>query len=211
MIRKLFYFLVAVLISLGLFYRFWFLRQPERNIPAAETAFVSPANGKVVSITELDAAGLSNIPKNTLGHVKSLLNEVDSVCTVISIQMTPLHVHYQRAPRNAVLLKSNYVKGEFGNAIVMNNEMGIRFENEHNEWLFQENDGNRFKVIQISGFVARRIEDFLKPGQKVEKGQIIGLIKLGSQITVVLPATYKCRVNVGETVTDGETILAEKK
>lgn len=210
MIRKLLYFLVVVLISLGLFYRFWFLRQPERNIPAAENAFVSPANGKVVSITELDAEGMSRIPKNTLGHVKSLLSEVDSVCTVISIQMTPLHVHYQRAPRKAVLLKSNYVKGEFGNAIVMNNEMGIRFENEHNEWLFQENDGSKFKVIQISGFVARRIEDFLKNGQQVERGEIIGLIKLGSQITVVLPSVYKCSVKVGETVTDGETILAQK-
>lgn len=93
----------------------------------------------------------------------------------------------------------------------MGNDLGIRFENEHNEILVANTNGDKFKLVQIAGFVARRIVDFVEPNQEKKTGELIGLIKLGSQVTVILPNNYLPKVEVGETVIDGETILGEKK
>jgi phosphatidylserine decarboxylase len=92
----------------------------------------------------------------------------------------------------------------------MSNELGIRFENEHNEILLENSEGEKFKIVQISGFVARRIVDFVELGKQKKKGDLIGLIKLGSQVTVVLPQGYTPNVEIGVTVTDGESVLAVK-
>jgi phosphatidylserine decarboxylase len=204
--------LILILVIAGLlfaYYELWFLRKPDRNIPFNESVFVSPANGVVVSIKKWDGVILKEL-KGELGVVNVWTKDVDTAGTVISIQMDPTHVHFQRAPASGKVISEKYNKGDFNNAVVMSNEYGIRFENEHNEILMENLSGKRYKIIQIAGFVARRIEEYVSPGQAVKQGEVIGLIKLGSQVTVILPNGIKPLVTVGMTTIDGETILAKE-
>jgi phosphatidylserine decarboxylase len=191
------------------YYQLWFLRQPARTIPYSDQAFVSPANGVVVSVKKWDADLLKQL-KGELGVVNVWTKDVDTAGTVISIQMDPTHVHYQRAPTAGKVVSEKYNSGSFNNAVVMSNEYGIRFENEHNEILMESPSGKRYKVIQIAGFVARRIVEYVNAGQKVKQGEVIGLIKLGSQVTILLPSGVTPNVTVGQTTIDGETIIARE-
>ena len=200
--------LVVFAIVFALFYRFWFLRSPERVIVLDPTAMVSPANGEIVSITHFNQEWI-NVTKEKFGVIHLWTNDVDTAGYIVSIQMNPTHVHYQRMPVDGKILSHKHTDGSFNNAILMSNDLGIRFENEHNQILIQDANGKKIKVVQIAGFLARRIVDFVKPEEQKKKGDLIGLIKLGSQITVVLPQDYTPNVEIGQTVIDGETILAK--
>jgi phosphatidylserine decarboxylase len=207
-IKYLFYTLVAVVIFFAGFYKFWFLRQPARHTPHDNHLFISPANGKVVSITRWNKDFLA-ITKEKYGLISVWAKDVDTAGYMISIQMDPTHVHYQRSPLDAQIISHQHVPGSFNNALGSDNPYGIRFENEHNEILIQTVDSSRYKIIQIAGFMARRIEDYIQLGQQVKQGDVIGLIKLGSQVTVILPHNVKVDTKVGETVIDGESVLGE--
>jgi len=206
-LRGTFYLLAAFCIFCFAYYRIWFLRQPERNIPHNNTQFISPANGKIVCINAWRNDSMQ-VTKGGMGLINVWTKDVDTAGIIISIQMDPADVHFQRAPLDAKLIWKKHTKGEFHNAIVMSNDYGIRFENEHNEMLF-ETGSKRYKVIQIAGFLARRIEDYLKPDQEVKQGDVIGLIKLGSQVTIILPSGVNVKAKTGDIVTDGETVLAD--
>lgn len=184
------------------------MRKPERHIPHNENTFVSPANGKVVSVKEWHSQNVIEKKKDD-GAVDIWTRDVDTAGYIISIQMDVTNVHYQRAPVSATLIAENYVKGNFNNAVRMSNEYGIRFENEHNELLFKTPQGHKFKLVQIAGFVARRIEDYISVNQSLQQGDVWGLIKLGSQVTVILPHDAIIKARVGETVVDGESVIAE--
>jgi phosphatidylserine decarboxylase len=207
-VQRLLYFIGIVCLLFVVYYRVWFLRQPERNIPTDATAFISPANGKIVSIKTYNTTLLDETKQET-GVIKLWTQDVDTAGTIISIQMNVANVHYQRASTDATLIDKRHVPGDYKNAVVMSNDFGIRFENEHNEMLFETTSGTKYKLIQIAGFVARRIEDYLTPDQKIKKGDVIGLIKLGSQVTVVLPKSAVVTAKVGDLVIDGESILAK--
>ncbi len=129
---------------------------------------------------------------------------------IVSIVMRLSNVHYQRAPINCKLLQKSYLVGTFDNATHKVNEYGVRFGNENNQLLFETEHGTRFKVIQIAGRFARKIVDYTEIEQTMQQGDIIGLIRLGSQVTLIMPANVKLRVNVGDIVVDGETIIAEE-
>ncbi len=208
-LQRLLYTLGVLCLLCIAFYRFWFLRQPERIIPTEANILVSPANGVVVAVKEWNSESLIET-KGSNGAINVWTKDVDTAGTVISIQMDPLNVHYQRAPYDSKLLAEKYTEGDFNNAIVMSNEYGIRFENEHNEMLFETTTGSKYKVIQIAGFLARRIEDYLQPNQTVKRGEVIGLIKLGSQVTVLLPHNITPAVKVGDVTIDGETVIGRE-
>lgn len=205
-LRRTLYLLAAICIICVVYYRVWFLRQPARNIPHNKAVLVSPANGVVVSVSKWNADTLL-IAKKELGLIDVWTKDVDTAGTVISIQMDPTNVHFQRSPADARVISKTYTQGNFNNAIIMSNRYGIRFENEHNEMLFETERGKRYKLIQIAGFLARRIEDYIQPGQQLKQGDVIGLIKLGSQVTVILPYGVETPVKVGDVVTDGETVI----
>ncbi|MCW3127358.1 MAG: phosphatidylserine decarboxylase [Bacteroidetes bacterium] len=200
--------LIAIVLVFVLFYKFWFLRQPARHVPHDNHVFVSPANGKVVSVTSWNKDYLA-VTKGKYGLINVWAADVDTSGYMVSIQMDPTHVHYQRSPIDAKIISHSHIKGSFNNALGSDNPYGIRFENEHNEILIQANDSSRYKIIQIAGFMARRIEDYVKPDQDVKQGDVIGLIKLGSQVTVILPHNTKVNVQVGQTVIDGETVIGD--
>ncbi|MFH1589370.1 MAG: phosphatidylserine decarboxylase [archaeon] len=194
-------FLLIVLFLL--FYKFHFLRNPARKITLGNNV-VSPADGKVMMIKKYSKNKV-DIPKGFLGTVKSFTGDVAKEGFIISIFMSPLDVHFNRVPISGVVKYVKRSKGKFWNA----GKLEATFENENVQSLIE--DGSfRIKVIQIAGFVARRIVPFIKGKEKVLKGQRMGLIKLGSQVTLILPASVKVKVQMGEKVVAGETIIAER-
>ena len=199
--------LIFLILAFIAFYFLWFLRNPKRN-PPKKNVIVSPANGKIHKIMYSDDRSIK-IQKGLLGKIKAFIGDVSEKCAIISITMTPLNVHYQRAPLDGKIVKIRYQKGKFLNAVHNSNDMQATFENENNQILIKTEIGN-IKVIQIAGFIARRIISIAKKNQYIKKGQTIGLIKLGSQVTIILPKD-KIRVTAkeGQTVIDGETVLAE--
>ena len=207
-LKGLIYTAIALTVFLFAYYQVWFLRQPARNIPGNSQVFVSPANGKIVSIHKWNSETLV-VTKEGFGAINVWTKDVDTAGTIISIQMDVTNVHYQRAPVDGKVINETYTHGSFHNAVQMSNEYGIRFENEHNEYLMETPSGKKYKVIQIAGFLARRIVDYTKPGQTVKQGDVIGLIKLGSQVTVLLPHDVEVLVKNGDVTIDGETILGK--
>ncbi|MFT5382838.1 MAG: phosphatidylserine decarboxylase [Saprospiraceae bacterium] len=199
---------VVVVISFG-YYQVWFLRQPSRNIPNDESIFVSPANGKVAAVTHWDKEKLAW--NKDAGVVEVLTNDIGEKGWLIAIEMDITNVHFQRAPASSQLLSEEYTPGQFNNALIQTNPFGFRVENERNTLLFQTPEGIKYKVVQIAGLLARRIEDYVEPGQTVKQGEVIGLIKLGSQVAIILPENMEPMVKAGDKVVDGESILATIK
>jgi phosphatidylserine decarboxylase len=199
---------VLSFILIGLiFYFFYFLRQPERSIPGDEQLFVSPANGKIIAIIE-NPTEESILYKNNSKVLDNFIAGIGSGATMVSIMMTPLNVHYQRAPNNARLIEQLYVPGKKSNAMKNSDSLKATLQNEYNAMLFEREDGIRFKVIQIAGFLARRIVSYLKVDDVVQQGDVIGLIKFGSQVTIIFDHNAEVIVHTGDIVVDGETVLA---
>jgi len=201
--------LLVILFALCWIYYSWiFMRNPKRNTPEGNV-IVSPANGKISKIVKVGKKDTSNITieKGLLGKIKMQTQEVGKDATLISIVMNPLNVHFQRSPCDATVLAVKHAPGKFLNAVKGAENMQAALENEHTEILLQTKYG-KMKVIQIAGFLCRRIETFVTKGHKLKKGETIGVIKLGSQVTLILPAKLKINVKEGQAVVDGETILA---
>lgn len=209
MIKKISIGLILLLIASLLYYQFWFLRQPERIIPNDESIFVSPANGKVAAVTFWEKEKLEW--EKDAGVVQVLTEDVGESGWLIAIEMDVTNVHFQRAPVSSQLVNKEYTKGKFNNALIKTNKYGFRVENERNTLHFRTPEGLNYKVVQIAGLLARRIEDYVVPNQNVKQGEVIGLIKLGSQVALILPDNVEPKVKTGDTVVDGESILAEIK
>ena len=191
---------------LFLLYQFYFLRLPERNIPLDLSLFTSPANGKIEAVVPWDQEKIS-VFKNDREAMEIFTREIGERGTLVSIVLNLHNVHYQRAPIASTFLGAEYRKGDFKNAVF--DAKNATFKNEHNAMLFETDEGLRYKVIQIAGFLARRIEDYLTPGQTVQQGEVIGLIKLGSQVSVIFPEEVEVLVEVGDVVVDGETPIGK--
>jgi len=196
--------LLAVLALLA-FYRFYFLRNPKRRTPEGNV-IVSPANGKVARIVKIGKRQKETIKKGILGKVDLLVKDVVDEGYLIVIVMTPFDVHYQRSPVAGIVEKTVHTKGKFVN--VVKDASSLRsLENEKNEIIMKSDKVGRIKVVQVAGFLARRIRCFVEQKQKLVKGQDLGLICLGSQVLLVMPK-LKLAVEEGDTVTDGETVIA---
>jgi phosphatidylserine decarboxylase len=173
-------------ILLALFF-LWFFRDPRRAIPAGNGLVVSPGDGHV---TETAAVMTPDGPRQR-----------------ISIFLSVFDVHVNRSPINGVLSRVQYQKGKFLNA--MNPASAER--NEQNTATVQGQGADAgFEVTfkQIAGLLARRIVFRLKEGDTVERGQRVGLIKFGSRVDVLLPASAELRVKVGQRVRGGASVLA---
>lgn len=206
LIRRILFGLFAVSILMLSYYQLWFLRQPDRRPPMDEAIFASPANGSVSAVASWDRGSLE-LSKD-LGTIAVLTEDLGPRGLLISIEMDISNVHYQRAPIRSRLIAEAYRPGAFRNALIHTNEYGFRLENEHNALLFETPSGLRYKVVQIAGLLARRIVDYVEPGQEVLQGEVIGLIKLGSQVTLILPEGVEPLVKKGDVVVDGETAVA---
>ena len=173
----------ALPILLGVFF-LWFFRDPERAIPAGDGLIVSPADGKV---TAVETTQLNGAP-----------------CTRISIFLNVFDVHVNRSPISGVIKSAVYKKGQFGNAMAPQSAD----DNEQNT-VTMEGDGMIVVFKQIAGLLARRIVFNHKPGEKLLRGQRVGLIKFGSRTDVIFPQPAEIGVKLGDRVKGGESILAK--
>jgi len=202
---------IYTLIVVALFYilylvfkQFYFLRDPVRAIPHGDN-LVSPADGKVIQILDTGDKELK-IKKGLLGKIEAMCSDIAKECYVISIFMSPLNVHINRTPMTGKIISVKHTKGKFFNA----GNLEKSLMNEKNEIII-ENKKIKIKIIQIAGFLARRIECFVKKDQKILKGQRIGLINLGSQVTVIMPKKVKPAIKIGQKIKAGSSIIGYLK
>ena len=165
------------------FFFLWFFRDPERVIPDAAGAVVSPADGKVT--------GVSSTSVNGSQHTR------------ISIFLNVFNVHVNRSPIAGTISEVKYQKGKFMNAM---SEASADL-NEHNT-VTVEGDGTVVVFKQIAGLLARRIVFNRKVGDRVQRGERIGLIKFGSRVDVLLDPNAKVQIQVGDIVKGGSSVLA---
>lgn len=164
----------------------WFFRDPERKIPPGPYA-VSPADGKVVAIKTDDAGG-----------------------SRISIFLNVFNVHVNRTPIGGRVASVTYKKGEF---LVASKE-DASHSNEQNVITVDGSiHGQKTRIVftQIAGLIARRIICWKRPGDTLQAGERIGLIKFGSRVDVFLGPEWRLTVNEGDHVAGGSSILAEFK
>ncbi len=159
----------------------WFFRNPERKIPAGKNIVVSPADGKVIDISEG--------PENRI--LKRRMKK-------ISIFMNLFNVHINRIPCSGRVTDILYNPGKFISA----NLEKASLDNE------QTSGGDKILFIQIAGLIARRIVCRLEKGELVETGQRFGLIRFGSRVDVYLPGRSDIQVSLGQKIKGGESVLA---
>src|SRR5271166_5751381 len=174
--------LAAVPLLLAAFF-LWFFRDPERSIPAIQGAIVSPADGKVTDISTIQENGESR--------------------TRISIFLSVFDVHVNRSPVSGVIEEVRYQKGKFRNAMAADSAAS----NEQNIVTIRS-DAGTVVMKQIAGLLARRIVFTRKVGDRLERGERVGLIKFGSRTDVVFRGNVDMRVRMGDHVKGGSTVLA---
>src|SRR3989338_6277837 len=197
--------IVAILIGIGLLTAIFllnFYRDPERKIPKGND-IVSPADGKVISIIDTSKEVIK-VKKGFVGKIRVLTKDVAKKCYVVSIFMSPLDVHVNRVPIEGTIKSIKHTKGKFFKAYDLEKSL----ENEKNEIIIQ-NKNLKVKVIQVAGFLARRIKCYARPNQKVNKGDKIGMIALSSQTTLVMPIGVELKVKVNDKVKAGSAVIAD--
>lgn len=177
-----------------------FFRDPERVVPQNDAYIVSPADGLVSLITEVDPPAELRGDDGT-----GVIGLPEGKVIRISIFMSVFDVHINRAPIGGMVRRLVYIPGKFMNADLDK----ASDENERQHILMERGDGAAIGFTQIAGLVARRIVPFVKPGDMLAVGQRVGLIRFGSRVDVYLPAGTDPKVMVGQKVIAGETILAE--
>ena len=174
---------VGILLSLFIVY---FFRNPSRKIPSLQNVVLSPADGRIVHVGKCE--------EDRFLEEKALK---------ISIFMSLFDVHLNRAPVSGTILAENYIPGRFLAANVEKSSL----LNEQNAMVLETEDRNKILLVQIAGFVARRIVCYAKAGDTLRKGQIFGLIRFGSRVDLYLPPEVKPIVRVGQHVKGGESII----
>ena len=162
----------------------WFFRDPKRAIPAGEGLIVSPADGKVTSVERIRTPSGER--------------------TRISIFLSVFNVHVNRAPVAGTVREVRYQKGAFVNAM----DAASADRNEQNICVVKAADCYEVIFKQIAGLLARRIVFKQAVGDRIERGQRVGLIKFGSRTDLILPAEAEVKVKPGETVQGGSSVLA---
>lgn len=175
-----------VLLLLALWVAYFF-RDPERVGDRGASLVVSPADGKLIMITEIDE------PSFMQGRAIRL-----------SIFMNVFNVHVNRYPVDGVVKHVHYNKGKFFNASAEKSSL----ENEQMS-VGIETGGHRVLVRQIAGLIARRIVTYSKLGETVRQGDRMGIIRFGSRVDVFLPPGSTVRAKLGDVTTAGVTVLAE--
>lgn len=194
------FLIISLFVLFLLLYKFVFLRDPERRIPSGNN-LVAPADGKIINIVKIGKRDL-RINKGLMGKVDVLCSDVIKEGYLISIFMSLFDVHVNRAPIGGEIVGVKHRKGKF----FMASDIEKSFLNESNEIVMKTKIG-RIKIIQIAGFLARRIECFVKENQKINKGGRIGRILIGSQVSLILPDKVSLLVKKGDKVRAGETII----
>jgi phosphatidylserine decarboxylase len=219
--------LAAVLIGGFLYWRYvWFFRDPPRT-PPSESGLVSPADGTVVYVRKVGPGeDVISIKQGVRATIRDLVREdIDGTKLVIGIFMSPFDVHYNRAPLTGTIdfIRRHPARGEnlhmgamhwrtllnrephyAGSLHIMQNERTVtRFVADY------RGAALGYYVVQIGARTVNGIDSYYRTGEQVERGQTFGMIRIGSQVDLVVPwrAGFEPQVRPGETVRAGETVL----
>lgn len=171
----------------------YFFRDPERRIPEGEKIFVSPADGKVILIQNVNEESIPTLLKGEAGGFIE-----------VSIFMSPLNVHVNRAPCDGVVESVVHTPGKFLSAF----KHEASLQNENIAMVLNAKNG-RILVRQVAGFLARRAVCRVKPGVYLGKGERYGIIKFSSRLDIYLPKDARIKVKLGDKVRAGETVIGE--
>jgi len=164
-----------------------FFRDPPREVPALQNAVLSPADGRIVKVE------------------KARDPYLDRDALLISVFMNVFNVHSNRSPVDGEVQSQWYHEGTFVNASLDK----ASSENERNALHLRTASGVDVTCVQIAGLVARRILCYVKPGDRLERGQRYGFIRFGSRVDVYVPPAALPRAAVGDKVYATESVLAE--
>jgi phosphatidylserine decarboxylase len=164
-----------------------FFRDPPREVPQGEGLVLCPADGRVLLV----------------GIMKDPYRNVDAL--KVSVFMNVFNVHSNRSPVDATVKDVIYSKGLFVNASFDK----ASSDNERNALVLRMDNGTELSCVQVAGLIARRILCYVKPGDRLTRGQRYGFIRFGSRVDVYMPTDAKPRVAIGDKVSATTTILAE--
>jgi phosphatidylserine decarboxylase len=165
----------------------YFFRDPDRYAPEEANGLVSPADGKVVLVEK---------------HFQDD-RFLSAPVTRVGIFMSPLDVHVNRAPIAGQVTAVKYHPGQFRPAFAAD----ATEVNEQNAVTIQDDQGRRVVMVQVAGILARRIVCALQGGERVQRGDRYGMIMLGSRVDVYCDPEIEVKVQVGQRVKAGETII----
>ena len=164
-----------------------FFRDPPRAVPADPNAVLSPADGRIVRVQK----------------TVDPYTQADAI--LVSVFMNVFNVHSNRSPVDGTVERVDYQAGTFVNADLDK----ASTENERNALVMEVSPGQRISVVQVAGLIARRILCYVKPGDRLLRGERYGFIRFGSRVDVYLPLSARPRVAVGDKVYATSTIIAE--
>jgi len=166
-----------------------FFRDPHRASFSPATAILSAADGKVTDVSEC------RLPGDPAGdHFRR-----------VSVFMSPLDVHVNRAPAGGEVVTVTHTAGEFRAAF----RDDANEHNERNLITFAGADGHRYAIMQIAGYLARRIVCRIRPHDTVERGERLGLIMFGSRVDHFIPLGYRITVQTGDRVSAGVSVIGD--
>ena len=178
---------INVFIIVLTIFSIYFFRDPQRILPNTD-GFLAPADGKIVQI--------KNIIDEEIGSAKQ-----------ISIFLSIWNVHSQRVPLNAKVVSKKYNPGKFFAAF----KHKASKENEQTSVLFEEEKGNKFKIKQIAGWIARRIINYMEIDNNVNRGARLGFIRFGSRVDIIVPESFQLAISLGQIVRGNQTIIGHFK
>jgi len=180
--------LITILLTIWVYY---FFRDPDRISIQDDNFLVSPADGLISNISEVDGPAELSLENKKF--------------TKISIFMNVFNCHVNRTPVSATVTEILYKPGKFLNASLDKSSE----ENERNYYRLKLKDGNEIIIVQIAGLIARRIVTEVEVNQSIEQGERIGMIRFGSRVDVYFN-NRKLLAKLGQNVVAGESLLAVK-
>lgn len=183
-------FLFCAWVAFALFC-LWFFRDPNPNVPLGANVIVAPAHGKVDVIDEATEPEF-----------------VGGACKRISIFLSVIEVHVQKAPVSGKVALVKHTAGEFLSAL--KSESAARNENVLVGFDSSEKPGEKIAVRLIAGVLARRVIPWIAQGDEVARGERISLIQFGSRVDLYLPPSVQVQVKLGDKVRGGETVIATR-
>jgi len=164
-----------------------FFRDPARNVPGGRRTVVAPADGRVVAVEKAEDPYLKRSS------------------TKVSVFMNVFNVHSNRSPVDGEVRQAWYDAGRFVNAALDKASV----ENERNALWLRADAGQDVTCVQIAGLIARRILCYVKAGDRLKRGDRFGFIRFGSRVDLYLPLEARVRVELGQKVSAGSTVVAE--
>jgi phosphatidylserine decarboxylase len=164
-----------------------FFRDPGRAVPGDRRTVVAPADGRIVAVEKAEDPYLKRSS------------------TKVSVFMNVFNVHSNRAPVDGEVRQAWYDAGRFLNAALDKASV----ENERNALWLRADAGQDVTCVQIAGLIARRILCYVKAGDRLKRGDRFGFIRFGSRVDLYLPLEARVRVELGQKVSAGSTVVAE--